>query len=42
VDGVMLGGLIASGRNVVLAEDLIPKKKKRYQNPIVKSESEVY
>ena len=26
-EGVMLGGLIASGKNVVLAEDLIPEMK---------------
>ncbi len=28
-EGVMLGGLIASGRNVVLAEDLIPGKNRQ-------------
>ena len=34
----MLGGLIASGKNVVLAEDLIPETKLDKKNPIVKSE----
>ncbi len=34
----MLGGLIASGRNVVLAEDLIPEKiGKKYNYPKSKS-----